>query len=428
MDNMDDMNSIDDMDKTYYDTESTGFVEHDVEGDKAAECDERSGSINIQNVPVKKSRFKKAVPFIATAIIASVIGAAGGGAYANYILSKNTYTTPITSSTSQSNQTRTVSYTPPSSLIAKIAEEVGPAVVGISTEGVTKGFFGERTTVQGSGSGIIFDKSGYIVTNQHVIDGGKNITVTLAGDKSFAAQVIGADTKSDLAVLKINAGNINLPVANFGDSDKVRVGDLAVAIGNPLGQEYAGTVTSGIISALNRKMTVGDGEYDRSYELIQTDAAINPGNSGGALLNENGEVIGINSIKFVDDKVEGMGFAIPINDAKPIIDELMKNGYISRPQLGVIVVTIDEKASKEFNCPVGAGIEEVTRGGAAEAAGLKPGDVIVEANGIKITTNDDLIAELEKHKVGESIKLKIWREGQYTTIPVTLGEQRKQAS
>lgn len=389
---------------------------------------QKNGYINIQSVPVKKSRIKKMAPFIATTLISAIIGGIAGGAYVNHLVGQNAaITTPITSSTSQ-NQMKPVSYVPPSGLIAKIAEEVGPAVVGISTKGVVQGFFGEKNVAGGTGSGIVFDKKGYIITNQHVIEGGKEIIVTLAGGKSFPAQVVGADAQSDLAVLKINPGKVELPIANFGDSDKIRVGDLAVAIGNPLGEEYAGSVTSGIISALNRKMNINEGDYERRYRLIQTDAAINPGNSGGALINENGEIIGINTIKYVDSKIEGMGFAIPVNDAKPIIEQLMKNGYVSRPFLGVTVVTITEDMSKDYSCPVGAGVEEVRRGGAAEAAGLRPKDVIVEIEEVKVKTNEDLINELQKHKPGDSVKLKVWREGETLTIPVTLGEQRRQAN
>jgi len=414
----------------YDDTEKMDYDNTEKRDDSIVDVEnythQRNGYINIQNVPVKKNRFKKIMPFIACTLISAIIGGIAGGAYVNYLAGKNTYTTPITSSTSQ-NQARTVtSYTPPNSLIAKIAEEVGPAIVGISTKAVARGFFGQSSIRTGSGSGIIFDKSGYIITNQHVIDGGEEITVTLAGgNKTFKARVVGADAKSDLAVLKINADN--LPVAKLGDSDKIRVGDLAVAIGNPMGEEYAGSVTAGIISALNRRINLSDGEYDRRYKLIQTDAAINPGNSGGALINENGEVIGINTIKFVDSTVEGMGFAIPINDAMPIIDQLMKNGYVSRPYMGVEVITVTEEMAKDYNTRAGVGIQMVIRGGAAEAAGLKPGDVIIEIDGVALKTSDDLVSELEKHKVGDSVKLKIWRDGQILTIPVTLGENRQQS-
>ena len=387
---------------------------------------QKNGCINIQNIPVRKNKFKKMVPFVGLMLISAMIGGVAGGFYVNYLIGRNTYTSPITSSTSQTNPIKASNDSTSNSLIARIAEEDGPTVVGISTKGVSQGVFGDKKVSVGTGSGIIFNKKGLIVTNQHVINGGNDITVTLPGGKPFKAQIIGSDPSSDIAVLKIDADN--LPVAIFGDSSKLRVGDLAVAIGNPMGEEYAGSVTSGIISALNRKMNVVDGEYSRRYKLIQTDAAINPGNSGGALINENGEVIGINTIKYIGDKVEGMGFAIPINEVKAIVDQLLKNGYVSRPELGVAVITITEDMAKEYKSQTGAGIETVTKGSAAETAGLKPKDVITQVDGVKIASNDDLINELDKHKVGDPVKVTIWREGQILTLPVTLGEKNKKTS
>lgn len=389
--------------------------------------EQKNGNINIQKIPVKKKRIGRVFSYIACALVAAIVGGVAGGSYVNYIVGKNkAYETPITAS--QTGSTNIISYSPPTSLIAKIAAEVGPAVVGVDTQVVTNGFFGQQIG-QDSGSGIIFDKRGYIVTNQHVIDGGSNIVVTLpGGTQKFKAQVVGQDQISDIAVLKINADNLNLPTARFGDSSKVKVGDLAIAIGNPLGEEYAGTVTSGIVSALNRTISGADGDYGSRYKLIQTDAAINPGNSGGALINENGEVIGINSIKFTNSSngssVEGMGFAIPINDVKTLIDQLMKNGYVSRPYLGIGVVTITEEMSKENKYPVGVGVATVMRGSAAEAAGIKPMDVILEIEGVKVTSDGQFISELMKYKVGDSVKLKVWREGSTITVPVTLGENK----
>lgn len=390
--------------------------------------DQRNGYINIQSVPVKKHKFRRAIPMIACTLVAAILGGVAGGAYVNNMVDKNAnaYQTPVTISQSTGGNTNTVSYTPPTSLIAKIAAEVGPAIVGVDTQVVAQGFFGQQQVAQDSGSGIIFDKRGYIVTNQHVIDGAKGITVTLPGSKKYPAQVIGQDTTSDLAVLKINADN--LPVAKFGDSSKVRVGDLAIAIGNPMGESFAGSVTSGIISALNRTINMNDGGTTRRYKLIQTDAAINPGNSGGALINENGEVIGINSIKFVDAKVEGMNFAIPINDAKTVIDQLLNNGYVSRPWLGVNVITVSEDEAKQINMPAGVGVEQVIKGSGAEAAGIKPRDIILAIDDLKVATSDELINELQKHKVGDSVKLKIWRDGKELTLSVTLGENKVQSN
>lgn len=218
----------------------------------------------------------------------------------------------------------------PKNSITKVAESVGPAVVGISNK--TEGYFGQED--QGSGSGIIFDPNGYIVTNNHVIDGAQKITIKLSTGKVLNASLVGTDRRSDLAVIKVDAKN--LPVAKFGDSSKVKVGDVAIAIGNPLGEEFAGTVTAGIVSATNRKIQYAGAVY----KLIQTDAAINPGNSGGALCNDAGEIIGINSLK---EKAEGIGFAISINEAKDIIKSLMDYGKVSRPYLGVAGKTISSE-------------------------------------------------------------------------------------
>ncbi|HBM80766.1 MAG: trypsin-like peptidase domain-containing protein [Clostridiales bacterium] len=397
------------------------------------EDEQKNSYISVKSLPRKRHWFRRALSYIACIVISALVGGVAGGAYVNYYNGgsiNKSYTFPSTSD--QNSKTNSISYTQPSSIIAKIAAETGPSIVGVDTEIVKEGFFGQNQVAEGSGSGIIFDKSGYIVTNQHVIDGGRKITVTLpGGKKQFVAKVVGQDTTSDIAVLKINA--TNLPVAKFGDSSKVRVGDLAIAIGNPLGEEYAGSVTSGVISGLNRSENIRTDDNSgnvRSYKLIQTDAAINPGNSGGALINENGEVIGINSIKFVDSNVEGMGFAIPINDAKTIIEQLMKNGYVSRPYLGVYVVTITDELAKQYSCPAGVGVDSVQAGGAAEAAGIKAGDVILEINGVKLPTSDDLINELQKHKAGESVKLKVWQKSSNSTatVNVKLAEKSQQTN
>lgn len=306
---------------------------------------------------------------------------------------------------SQNNETADI----PKNSINEVADAVGPAIVGVDNNVRT---WGGGTALQGSGSGIIFDKSGYIVTNEHVIDGATNITVTLPGGKKLPAKVIGSDIRTDLAVLKINA--TNLPVAKFGDSSKVRVGDTAIAIGNPLGEEFAGSVTAGVVSAVNRKLYL-DGKV---YRLIQTDASINPGNSGGALCNTAGEVIGINTLKNVD--AEGMGFAIPINEAIPIIQSLMKNGYVSRPYIGIEYQFIDEDTAKENEVPVGGYVVRVIRDGAAEKAGILPGDIIIDLDGVNIDTSDALTEILSKHKVGDVVTMKIYRSGKYQNVQIKL--------
>ncbi|SHF06523.1 S1C family serine protease [Caloramator proteoclasticus] len=360
---------------------------------------------------VEEKRSKKILRFLALIFI--VFFSAGiGGIIGGYYVKKNYTEAPLLNN--QLNTKQEIVTNIPKNSITKVAEVVGPAVVGITNNVTT---FTGRTVKQGTGSGIIFDKSGYIVTNQHVIDGASEVYVTLAGGKKLPARVIGADYRTDLAVLKIEAQN--LPVAKFGDSSNVRVGDIAVAIGNPLGEEFSGSVTAGVISAVNRKMTV-DG---RTYKVIQTDASINPGNSGGALCNEAGEVIGINSLKI--SSAEGMGFAISINEAKPIIESLMKNGYVSRPFIGIYYEFIDEEIADEYNVPVGVNIRGVERGSGAEEAGIRPGDIIVNFDGVDIKRMEDLSDVLEKHKVGDIVSARIWRDGKYIDVKIKLGEKTK---
>ena len=214
--------------------------------------------------------------------------------------------------------------------VVRAAKKASPAVVGITTKVYDRDIFNRRVLVgEGVGSGIIFDKAGYIATNQHVVGNSKTVIVSLADGQSTEGTVVGRDEKTDLAVVKINVDN--LPVAEFGDSDALQVGEPAIAIGNPLGLEFQGTVTAGVISSMNRTL----GAEGQSMKLIQTDAAINPGNSGGALVDADGKVIGINSAKISKEGVEGLGFAIPINAARPILDALIKNGKVVRPYLGL---------------------------------------------------------------------------------------------
>lgn len=368
---------------------------------------------------VEERRPKRILRFLSTILIV-FFSASIGGILGGYYVKKNyidTYSSSNIQSSSANNvnnlNTKTETVNLPKNAITKVAEVVGPAVVGVSNNVRT---WGGGTTPQGSGSGIIFDKEGYIVTNDHVIDGASSVTVTLSGGRKVTARIIGSDPKTDLAVLKIDVKN--LPAAKFGDSSKVRVGDTAIAIGNPLGEEFAGSVTAGVVSALNRSMTV-DG---RTYKVIQTDAAINGGNSGGALVNEAGEVIGINSLKI--SSAEGMGFAISINEAKPIIESLMKNGYVSRPYLGISYIFLDKELAEEYGTPVGVGIKEVIMGSSAESAGLKPGDVIVSFDAQDLKKEEDLSKILEKHKVGDEVGLKVWRDGKNIDIRLKIGDSK----
>lgn len=310
--------------------------------------------------------------------------------------------------------------------VPDIASQVGPSVVGvinktkISSKKYYDPFTGRyfyssdpsqdgQTVEQGSGSGIIFQSDGYIVTNQHVIEGASEISVILNTGEEFSAQLVGQDTKTDLAVLKIDPGETQITAAVLGDSSTVQVGETAVAIGNPMGQEFSGSVTAGIISAVNRTMTI----ENRTYNLLQTDAAINSGNSGGALINQYGEVIGINSVKLSTTGVEGMGFAIAISEAKPIIDDLMSSGYVTgRPLVGINIRNTD----------YGLFISSVVEGSGAAEAGLKPYDMILEVDGQKVSTTEEVNTIRDKKKAGDYLTFKILRDGETLEVQVRLME------
>ena len=303
--------------------------------------------------------------------------------------------------------------------VVEIAQKVGPTVVGINTKVQMQSFFGIPTMQDGSGSGIIISADGYVVTNNHVIEGASEITVLLSDGKEYPAKLIGGDARTDLAVLKIEGQNF--PYAILGNSSELQVGELAVAIGNPLGNELAGSVTGGYISALNRSITVDD----QRFNLIQTDAAINPGNSGGALVNNYGEVIGINSVKMSASGVEGIGFAIPIDEAKPIIEDLKNGGYVKgRPVIGIAGRNVTKQDSQYYGIPVGIYVLELTPYSAAEKAGIKTSDVITEIDGVKVETIDELNAEKEKHKAGDRVTLTVIRGEDTLKIKLTLQEDK----
>lgn len=307
--------------------------------------------------------------------------------------------------------------------IPQIAKKVGPSCVGVinKTKVTPQRFYDpfsgryyytsdpndETLVEQGSGSGIIISEDGYIVTNEHVISGATEISVILNTGDEYTAKIIGKDAKTDLAVLKIEKNG--LLSATLGNSENLEVGEMVVAIGNPLGQELFGTVTDGIISATNRTMTVDN----RTYNLIQTNAAINPGNSGGALVDRFGNVIGINTIKLSNSDVEGIGFAIAISEAKPIINDLMNNGYVSgRPLVGI---TVTENKN-------GLTVYSVAEKSGAAMAGIRAGDFIVKADGEAINTSKKLNEIRDNKKPGENIVLTIIRNGELQDVNVLLGE------
>lgn len=307
--------------------------------------------------------------------------------------------------------------------IPEIVKKVKPSVVGISSE--------FSTSAVSTGTGIIMSDDGYIVTNAHVIQNtengiterSSNVMVVLSDSTECEAEIIGADSRTDLAVIKISPDGKKLAAAEFGDSNDLMEGELAIAIGNPLGFELYGSTTCGIISALDRTITVG--EYEMN--LIQTDAAINPGNSGGPLLNSCGQVIGINSSKIISDYAEGLGFAIPISSAQPIIDDLIANGYVTgRPMIGISGEDINEITAKYYNLPQGVCVRFITPDSAAENSGIEVGDIIIGLNGKSIYTMEELNKMLDEFTAGDTVNLTIYRrdtEAQFE-IPLVLDESR----
>jgi serine protease Do len=313
--------------------------------------------------------------------------------------------------------------------IVQIAEKVGPAVVGV-TVSVNQTVEGQNPAevASGYGTGFIITENGYIVTNNHVVTDSDSVRVTLVDGTEYEATLVGTDALTDLAVIKIEA--TGLTVAALGDSDALKVGETVVAIGNPLGTNLAGSVTSGIVSALNRVISTGG--YSQKY--IQTDAAINPGNSGGPLLNIEGEVIGVNTLKTYlagyDDYgvpigTEGIGFAIPARTVIPIVEQLMTQGSVERPGIGISCLVDVTNAYNVEGAPDGVTIVEVLEGYPADEAGLLANDIITAVNGVTITTVEELVTETQKYAIGEMVDFTIWRDGQGLEIKIIIGDLNK---
>ena len=326
--------------------------------------------------------------------------------------------------------------------VSDIVQEVMPSIVAITNISETeyRSFWGSQTYESTSaGSGIIVSRDDdylYIATNNHVIDGAKSLTVTFVNDATVSAEVKGADPSIDLAVVKVALNNIEsktmdeIKMATLGDSDSLRVGEASIAIGNALG--YGQSVTMGVISAKDRVVTVSDSSSGTGYtaELIQTDAAINPGNSGGALLNARGEVIGINSVKYADTDVEGIGYAIPMSTAAPIIKELITKEKVDASNssyLGIGGVDVTNEVSMTYNMPTGVYVAQVFENTAAEKYGIIPGDIITKFDGKEITSMDSLTTTLQYYAAGSTVEITVMRahNGQYQeqTLEVVLGKK-----
>jgi len=310
------------------------------------------------------------------------------------------------------------SQTPELPSIADVVALVKPSVVAINTEVTAQDIFGQSYKEAHAGSGWIIDEDGLIVTNNHVVEGAQSVTVTLVDGRTFPAETIRTDWLSDLAIVKVSAHN--LPAARVGDSDILRVGDWVVAIGNSLGMGIS--ATKGIVSAKGVSISVSEGQT--LDDLLQTDAAINPGNSGGPLVNMAGEVIGITSVKVAQVGVEGMGYAISSNMAKPIIQQLVQKGYVVRPWLGVVLYTVDQYAVLRYNLAVdkGALVTEMAAGSPADEAGIEAGDVITEFAGKEITSADDLIEAIHSSQIEQRVEITFWRGNARNTTYAVLAE------
>lgn len=397
-------------------------------------------SSNNEFKPAKPKKEKHGskiiVPFISGMLGASlIIGICFGvPGIKSKILTIDTSTTSVDTSSeglikqNSSVATNLVNLTDYSNTSIAVAEKVLPSVVGITVTYNVSSIFG-NSEAQASGSGIIISEDGYILTNNHVVSSSTSssnsyyqlseatkLTVNLYNDKTeYNATIIGTDSYSDLAVLKIEASD--LTAATLGNSENVKVGEFVMAIGNPLGMDSS--VTCGVVSAVDREVSDTDGN---TYLAIQTDAAINSGNSGGALVNANGEVIGINTLKLSGSDVEGIGFAIPISTTTEIVNQLIEFQTVKRPYIGIIGTTVDDSTIERYNFPQGVYVRTVEENSPAANAGLKVGDIITKINGDEISSIEQLNRYKNTHSIGETITLTIVRNGEEIDVEVTLGE------
>lgn len=377
--------------------------------------------------PPKKEKtpfWKKKGAVIACLLVAAMLAGFCGSAIGNAVFSSGSGTTVY-----EGKRPSTVVNTANIDTSKKMtAAEVYAAnvnsTVGITTQ-VTTNFWGYTTQSAASGSGFILSADGYLLTNYHVIESASSIKATLYNGKSYDATLIGYDESNDIAVLKIDAEGLT-PVT-LGDSDNLNVGDDVIAIGNPLG-ELTFSLTSGSVSALNREVTLSS---NVTMNLIQTDCAINSGNSGGALFNLYGEVVGITNAKYSGSSgsgasIDNIGFAIPINSVRSIVDSIIEKGYVTKPYIGVMVSDVGEESTK-YGLPEGAAVVSVTEGGPAEKAGIKANDIITEVNGKAISGKSDLSAVISEHAAGDKLTLSIYRQGETLSVTVEIGEQQTSA-
>lgn len=350
-----------------------------------------------------------------------VAGVSFGGGYAGFYLADKTSSARIVYQSANPSGTATSTDTSSADGLVGVINAITPSVVEITTEQMVTtsyGFWGGQQVVSGAGSGVIFTADGYIITNAHVVEGAQQITVKLNDGTTYNATLVGSDSQSDIAVIKIDA--TGLTPAVLGDSDTIAIGETAIAVGNP--SNLGVTSTDGIISALNRSVTV----EGNTMNLIQTSAAISPGNSGGGLFNSKGELIGIVNAKNADENAEGLGFAIPINTAKAVTQDLIENGYVTgRPALGITVVSItDAQTAMQYGVStLGAYVQSVSEGSGAANAGMKVGDRIVSVGTKTVTTATDVTNALQDYTAGDTVQVQVDRGGELITLNVVLGEK-----
>ena len=391
--------------------------EHPVEAAAPSQPDKKHRKVNSSKIA------KNAIALV----LAAAMGFAGGFVGARFGNAGNKVVIQQVERSDSSDSTGSTAGTSLSSgmTTAQVAEMVSPSVVVITTEQVVYSqwsWYGQSQVESGAGSGVIISSDGYILTCDHVVNGASNITVTI-GDQDYTATIVGEDSTSDIAVIKIDA--TGLTPATIGDSDSLAVGENVLAVGNPLG-ELGGTVTSGIVSALNRSVTIQGTSSTNTMSLIQMDASVSPGNSGGGLFNMNGELIGVVNAKSSSSDAEGLGFAIPINDAIKVAQDLLENGYVTgRPYMGItyIAVTDAQTAAQLGVNAYGVYVVDVVQGGPADKAGLKAGDRIVSVDGSEVAQKDDLGTIIQNHSAGDTLSITVARDGQMQTVSLTLGEK-----
>lgn len=369
---------------------------------------------NSKNKKVKKkSGFKRGIALVAGAVIVAMLGGVIGAGGVYYAF-KNSI--PVSKLENNSN----TSANPPefkgedgALTVPQVVEKVTPAVVGVSTKSLVRDQFFNVKEQEGLGSGFIINEEGYVVTNYHVINGAQEVKVIFSDGKEVNAKVINYDAERDIAVIKIT-DDVKMPgIAQLGDSSTVKAGEEVIAIGNPLGKEFSSTVTKGIVSSPTRKMKTENGNV---LDYIQTDAAINPGNSGGPLINSKGEVIGINTAKKVGEDIEGIGFAIPINEVKTRL------GSLSKPilKLGITARTVTPELAKENKLEEGVYVVGVQEFSPAEKAGLKIGDLIIEFGGKRVKTLEELNQAKSQYNDGDSVPVEVIRDGKKVNLNLTL--------